>query len=448
MFSKSFLYLAFITCILSARGQSSYLVGSSNVSIEPDSSIFSLALAGYGAPKEGRFSITWKYISRVSDLKALVGLNGKFYAVTAKDELLVGISTDQSITWTVVGNAKNIQSLGVFNGKLYASTNRNQLIVGTPVPEGISWKRAGKAGQISGFAGLNGQLYAATARNKLLAGTFSSNRVSWATIGEIPDTLISMTSDGQKIYAINANDSLWSGMPEGNEIVWTEIGRNNAETYNIRIKHITVLNNRLYALSNDGKLYLAEHSTNGNLSARALAIKQRDETIVIVGVDIVTFSSSFIKEIKEALFEKRGLPEAAILINGSHTHFGPITQNWLTWEDFYHRPDSNYMNIVKEGIIRSVELALDNMTPSAIYFGRGNTNIGYNRRGSYNPDKPYDKTLDVLKIQSESSNQNNVMFLTGCHPVAFKKGPEAFTLSANFPAVARHQIENKFNACR
>ncbi|MGV8879377.1 MAG: hypothetical protein ACOH2A_10130 [Sphingobacteriaceae bacterium] len=39
--------------------QSVYQVGSAESSIEPPGSIFSLTLAGYGAPREGRFSLEW-----------------------------------------------------------------------------------------------------------------------------------------------------------------------------------------------------------------------------------------------------------------------------------------------------------------------------------------------------------------------------------------------------
>lgn len=447
MKNKLRLFIAFISFIgFSAQAQSDYLVGTSNVSIEPDSSMFSLALAGYGSPKEGRFSITWKYISQTSKLKTLTSLNDKLYATNDTGELLVGTRDGKGITWTKIGKADNLTSMSGLSGRLYATTNTNRLLVGKPGPKGVAWKKIGKARNITGLTSLNGKLYAATGGNELQASTISGKRVKWKSMGKTSDSLFSLASDSQSIYAINSRDTLWSGQPGRKNISWTEIGRNNAETFNIRIRHITVLNNRLYAVAEDGRLYIAEHSTKNNLSSRALAITHKNQTAVIVGVDIVTFSYSLVKEIKDAIYKKRGIPEAAILINGSHTHFGPVTQQWLTWEDFYHRPDDKYMNMVKEGIISSIELALDNLTPSDIYFGRGKTNIGYNRRGSSNPAKPYDNVLDVLKIKSENSNQQSILFLTGCHPVAFKKGPEAFTISANFPATARDVIEDKTGA--
>ncbi|MGV8090721.1 MAG: hypothetical protein AB2L24_02480 [Mangrovibacterium sp.] len=190
-----------------------------------------------------------------------------------------------------------------------------------------------------------------------------------------------MTSDTEKIYAINYRDTLWSCTPGLNGISWKEIGRNNALTYNIRTKQIAVLNERLYAVSEDDKLYVNEHSSDKTLSANALAIKNRDKTVVIVGVDLVTFDDSLIRDIKTEIYKRRNIPPAAILINASHTHYAPVSQNWSTWEDFYHYPDSNYIDFLKKRIIESIELSLDNLVPSDIFFGRGSTNIGLNRRG-------------------------------------------------------------------
>ena len=49
--------LSLLSTCVSATNR--FMVGTSTVSIEPDNSIFSLTLAGYGFPGEGRFTLEW-----------------------------------------------------------------------------------------------------------------------------------------------------------------------------------------------------------------------------------------------------------------------------------------------------------------------------------------------------------------------------------------------------
>ena len=56
---KAFLMLFVLSFAGQINAQPSYLVGTAKVSIEPDKSVISLALGGYAAPKEGRFTLQW-----------------------------------------------------------------------------------------------------------------------------------------------------------------------------------------------------------------------------------------------------------------------------------------------------------------------------------------------------------------------------------------------------
>lgn len=439
-----YLLIALFLYSVSSKGQSSYMAGTSNVSIEPDNSVFSVALAGYGYPREGRFSITWKYIGQAPELTAVTGLNGKFYAATENNELIEGTPDQQGVTWKKISKADHITSLTSLHGKLYAAKN-NELWTGTISSNKVSWKKKGSAMQVTSLTALDNKLFASNSAGDLMAGNVSKNSVSWKKISTA-EHIVSMAAYENKIYAINRGDTLWSAKPALGAVLWTQIGRNNSSTFDIHVKHITVLNGRLYAVSSDNKLYIAQHNSTGNLSSRALAIKNKDKTIVVVGVDVAGFNYSFISEIKDAIFKKRNIPQSAILINASHTHFAPVTQAWSTWGEFYHHPDSNYLNKAKKAIIRSIELALDNMSTSSIYFGRGSTDIGLNRRGAPNAEKPYDKTLDVLKIEGTDKKVKSVMFLTGCHPVFKNAGKESYTLDANYPGVARKLVEEGANS--
>jgi hypothetical protein len=196
----------------------------------------------------------------------------------------------------------------------------------------------------------------------------------------------------------------------------------------------------LYALAADHHLYMSKHHTEGNLSARAMAIGKGKRKVVIAGVDVCGLDESFTRSIREEISRKKGIPVEAILINASHTHFAPVTQSWSTWGLPNQAPDTAYLTLVRNGIIRAIEDALDHMQPSRLSFGRDTTGIGRNR--SLPKDLAvYDNSVDVLLTESVDRKQQSLLFLTGCHPVYTDPVAGRFTVSANYPGYAREILQ-------
>ena len=186
-----------------------------------------------------------------------------------------------------------------------------------------------------------------------------------------------------------------------------------------------------------------EHRSEGNITARAMAIKNNETTVVIVNVDVCGLNDVFTGTIKHELFLKEHLPAAAIFINSSHTHFAPVTQNWLTWQEPNQLPDSTYLySTVKNGILNAIENALKAMVPAELSFGRGAADLGYNRSLKDHPEI-YDKAVDVVKADFTGNNSESYLFLASCHPVFSTAGKLHYTISANYPGVARKLIEER-----
>jgi hypothetical protein len=82
------------------------------------------------------------------------------------------------------------------------------------------------------------------------------------------------------------------------------------------------------------------------------------------------------------------------------------------------------------------------MAPAELYFGRGTTDIGYNRSLADHQEL-YDSDVDVLKIAYTGMKSESYMFLTACHPVFSTAGKLHFTISANYPGVARKLLEDR-----
>ena len=81
----------FLFSYSTSKGQEEYMVGTSCVSAEPDSTLFSVALSGYGYPAEGRFSIKWIYQGNApGKITAITGLDGTFFAADSSRTLWSG----------------------------------------------------------------------------------------------------------------------------------------------------------------------------------------------------------------------------------------------------------------------------------------------------------------------------------------------------------------------
>ena len=436
-------FAIFLLSALALRAQSDFMTGVSSVSIEPDSSIFSVALSGYGYPPEGRFSIGWKCIGTTVQVTAITGMDGILYAADDNNKLWSGIPEGSSIHWKSIGNAEGIIAIAGMKGKLYAINNKGSLLVRKATQKQADWRKTGIAGNIKTLVAVQAKLYATNNQNELLSLDPARHDSQWLKIGNAENNIQSITSQGDRLYAINGSDTLWEAQPFKPGVSWAELGRYNGVTYTIRIKQVAVLNNRLYAVSRDNKLYIAYHNSDNDLSATAFAIKNKDKTVVLVGVDLTGFDYSLTDEVKEIIYQKRHIPKSAVLINASHTHFSPTAQAYPAWRDFLDHPDSLYLkNRLIKGLVQAIENAVDSLSPSDLYFGKGATNIGHNR-SSANKETPHDETLDILEAKDSQGQIKGILFLTACHAVFKNDGRERFTISANFPGTARKLIRER-----
>ncbi|MCQ2151945.1 MAG: family 20 glycosylhydrolase [Bacteroidales bacterium] len=78
-----------VRTIYDNRFGTEYMVGSSTSSLEPDLSIFSTTLAGYGAPGEGRFSLDWEKVGRACDAVWTSTIEGTQFDGTAGSDAVI-----------------------------------------------------------------------------------------------------------------------------------------------------------------------------------------------------------------------------------------------------------------------------------------------------------------------------------------------------------------------
>lgn len=444
-----YVFIVFLWAVIlsgCSSASSNFKVGTSQVSLEPDQSIFSLALAGYGFPGEGRFTLEWIEKESTPDIVYLTGLDNTLYGINSDGTLFRFVHLEGHSKWMEMKSSQVIQRIAALQNALFAVTSDNHFWTGIPEKSGITWKRLDSSLQnVVALSATGKYLYAATQSDELFEGVVGEGYIAWSKIGSA-QSVIGLAGYKDYLYALTSNQMLWRRKASTRDIPWTKIGYNNGYTYNLDIKQIAVSGDRLYAIGMNQRLYLGQHRSNGNLYAKALAIQKGDQTAVIVGVDLTGFDYSLISEIKNEIYRQKGIPAEAILVNASHTHFAPVSQGWYSWSEPNQYPDTLYLEqIVKPRIIEAAIEAVNRLRPAKLYFGSATTTIGGNRC-LLGEEALYDPTVDVVKVESSDQKLEEVLFLTGCHPVFRNAEAECFTLNANFPAAASEIIQQKSEA--
>jgi hypothetical protein len=428
--------LSLISC-----SKSDFLVGTSTESIEPDQSLISLPMAGYGLPREGRFSLQWIGLTTAPESSAFGGSNDRLY-IYGNEGLQYSNPEESQLSWKQVDAADHIIAVAGSANMLYAIDNKANLLASKET-EPVKWEKMASVDPSANLIAVSGnKIYTAAKNGSVWSSEIDKSNIAWKKFESVPG-IISLAANSLRLYALKADGELLQIEPARKDSKWLRIAWKNGETITQDIRHIAIANGRIYGISSENKLYRGEHRSDGNMSARAMAIKKADKQVIIVNVDIVGLTEDFTGLIKKELLLKDNLQTSEIFINSTHTHFGPISQKLLTWQDFNQQPDSLYLyGTLKNGIIRAVENASKQMAPAKLYFGRGSVDIGYNRSLKDHPEL-YDNSVDVLKAVNESDKKESYLFIASCHPVFSTAGKLNYTLSANYPGVARKLVEEQ-----
>lgn len=388
------LFLTLLICFRSfdAAAQDEYQVGAGTASLQPGDESFSLALSGYAGPWEGRFILNWVPQGKASEHSQLA--TGKKQHVPSKFR-----------------------------------------------------KEADRAGIQKSFF-VQDTLYGLTQDGSLKWAVVKKGKLSWISLPKL-SSIRDFVVYNHYAYAADGTDILWKLSLNNPQTGWQRAGYHNHLIRKVNIQKLLVDQHQLYAVNEADSLFLAGKNLgigDEEPLATALAIRKDNQTVLILGLDLCGFNSDFTDEIKKELSVKTGISPQAILINASHTHFVPGTQRWLTWAPHNRLPDENYMSkVVKPGILKAANQALETLHTSTIYFGRGTTNIGFNRSNGGN-QKPYDDAVDVVKVVRKDGKGTTVLVLSGCHPVAGTKGLKHYTVSSNYPGYLRGALKTKLGS--
>lgn len=187
-----------------------------------------------------------------------------------------------------------------------------------------------------------------------------------------------------------------------------------------------------------------------DLKAKALALEDGNgNKVVLITADLLGFPKKVSDRIRDGIEAKYGLKRSQIILNGSHTHSGPVLADALT--DIYPFNEQQKEDIKKysvelvEKLINLAGKALKSMAPSQVYAQNGITRFQVNRRN--NTEKlltpltelkgPNDYSVPVLKVTDKSGKLKTVVFGYACHATVL----DIYKFSGDYPGFAQLEVE-------
>jgi len=189
-----------------------------------------------------------------------------------------------------------------------------------------------------------------------------------------------------------------------------------------------------------------------DLYAQALVLTDREENrFLIVCADIIGFDKDDTAEIRAVLKERFGIPENAVILNASHTHFGPATiRNFLPkWESgelgIYNE---EYCNLVKNKIYEAIEEAFSRLNKCVIEVKTIHSDFGINRRtvesgkaiSRPNPSGSIDDSLTIAVLKNLAGTPETALINYAAHPTNMLRD----YISADYPGILRRQLQSEF----
>lgn len=193
-----------------------------------------------------------------------------------------------------------------------------------------------------------------------------------------------------------------------------------------------------------------------DLWAKALAIEDESgNRALLVTADIRNFPKNISDRIRNRIEEEYGLTRAQVILNGSHTHTGPLMYSDMNYPYYISKLTEQQRHVVAEYsewlVNRIVELAgnaIQSMEPAHLFAENGVTRFAVNRRN--NPSGtieqttelagPTDYSVPVLKVTNQAEEMIAIVFGYACHPTVLA----GYEFSGDYPGFAQIELENKY----
>ena len=182
---------------------------------------------------------------------------------------------------------------------------------------------------------------------------------------------------------------------------------------------------------------------------KALALRDdAGTTAVIVTADLVGLSDKMVAVIARVAEEKHGLPRERLILNTSHNHSCPVTEDvlWLYYEFSSEETalKDRYTAWVYEKYDEVIGKAIANLAPAELAFEQGLAGVAVNRRRSRGPESralggQVDHDVPVITVKS-GEQIRGIVFGYSCHTTALG----GLSINGDYAGFAQLELEKLY----
>lgn len=187
------------------------------------------------------------------------------------------------------------------------------------------------------------------------------------------------------------------------------------------------------------------------LTVTALVLGGKNNTIVILAIDLCVCSVEFTTGLRKRCAHALGIVSANVMVNFSHSHSAPMMPGWMPYDTADQLAmQSEYSEQVLEQCENACRMAASNLRPARIGVGWGECQANINRRQRTNDGEVLlgedangicDPSVGVLRVDDMAGQPLAVAFRYSCHTVTL--GPLTNVISPDFAGPARKLVESQ-----
>jgi hypothetical protein len=190
------------------------------------------------------------------------------------------------------------------------------------------------------------------------------------------------------------------------------------------------------------------------LHAKALALEDAaGARAVIVTTDLIAIPRVLREQVCAEVQARHRLPPAALMLNCSHTHCGPVVKDDLEMSVIYQLDEVQQQRVevyfveLKDKLARLIGDALNDLQPAKLGYSHARCGFAMNRRlptaqGFQNspfPDGPVDHDVPVLRVESPEGQLRAIAFGYACHNTT----TSLQQYNADYAGYAQREIERQ-----
>lgn len=174
--------------------------------------------------------------------------------------------------------------------------------------------------------------------------------------------------------------------------------------------------------------------------ARALAISDGGETVVLVSVELLAVTDDFFNSVSQKIRAAIPLPEDHLLIAATHTHSGPGSLGKRFWESLAAGPyNDGIFDITTTRVAQAAIRAYRGLQPANVTYGRvdaGDRILNRMIKGG-----PTDPELSFLVFKTPDARTLAYLVNFSAHPTVLRS--ENRLMSGDFPGVVSRVLEER-----